>query len=251
MGEAEMGAYDVEGFQYWTNKILERLGLHQKSYKPSYTPPPPPPPATSQSSVTAVEINNYVQLLLDYTKPVDNQTLDQIEQHFPQILSAIPSEEDKARALLKSRLLGLNPPFDQALGNTSAFHRLGLHDSLTRNAVLILSNKKEPTDFFDLYQRNTYADRLVVAKILIDGAFATYDRQIGGTKAKIDAAIKRISQIPPDLVVDQWSSEGESSLILDFLFLHSVWTTFDRLISDKITPAISRPCGFTTKSGGI
>jgi hypothetical protein len=52
-------------------------------------------------------------------------------------------------------------------------------------------------------------------------------------------------------VVDQWSSEGESSLILDFLFLHSVWTTFDRLISDKITPAISTPCDFTTKSGGI
>jgi hypothetical protein len=58
-------------------------------------------------------------------------------------------------------------------------------------------------------------------------------------------------QIPSDLVVDQWSSEDESSLILDFLFLHSVWTTFDRLISDKITPAISTPCDFTTKSGGI
>jgi hypothetical protein len=55
----------------------------------------------------------------------------------------------------------------------------------------------------------------------------------------------------PDLVVDQWSSEGESSLILDFLFLNSVWTTFDHLISDKITPAISTPCDFTPKSGGI
>jgi hypothetical protein len=59
------------------------------------------------------------------------------------------------------------------------------------------------------------------------------------------------THIPSDLVVDQWSSEGESSLILDFLFLNSVWTTFDHLISDKITPAISTPCDFTTKSGGI
>jgi hypothetical protein len=46
--------------------------------------------------------------------------------------------------------------------------------------------------------------------------------------------------IPSDLVVDQWSSESESSLILDFLFLNSVWTTFDRLISDKLSQQYQR-----------
>jgi hypothetical protein len=42
-----------------------------------------------------------------------------------------------------------------------------------------------------------------------------------------------------DLVVDRWTSEMKSSSSLDFLVLYSVWTTFGRLMSDKITSVIS------------
>ena len=45
--------------------------------------------------------------------------------------------------------------------------------------------------------------------------------------------------IPSDLVVDRWVSEMKSSSSLDFLFLCSVWTTFGRLMRDKITSVIS------------
>jgi hypothetical protein len=57
----------------------------------------------------------------------------------------------------------------------------------------------------------------------------------------------RIFHIPTDLVVDRWASEMKSSSSLDFLFLCSVWTTFGRLMSDKITSAISTAWNFTTK----
>jgi hypothetical protein len=43
-----------------------------------------------------------------------------------------------------------------------------------------------------------------------------------------------------DCVVGQESSEVESSSHRAFLFLHRVWTTFDFLMSDKRTSAISR-----------
>src|SRR5438093_6715564 len=62
---------------------------------------------------------------------------------------------------------------------------------------------------------------------------------------------QRISQTPPDLVVDHWTSDVESSSPLDFLLLHAMWTPFGCLMSYKIRPIISVACDFTTKSGGI
>ena len=49
----------------------------------------------------------------------------------------------------------------------------------------------------------------------------------------------RKDHIPSDLVVDRWVSEMKSSSSLDFLFLCSVWTTFGRLMRDKITSVLS------------
>jgi hypothetical protein len=54
-----------------------------------------------------------------------------------------------------------------------------------------------------------------------------------------NSLIQNWPHIPSDLVVDQWSSEGENSSHRDFLFLHDVCTTSDRLSSYKITPTIS------------
>ncbi len=39
----------------------------------------------------------------------------------------------------------------------------------------------------------------------------------------------------PDLVVDHWTSDGESSLHHDVLSLHDVWTTSNRLSGRKMT----------------
>ena len=58
-------------------------------------------------------------------------------------------------------------------------------------------------------------------------------------------------QTPPDLVVDHWTSDVESSSPLDFRLLHAMWTPFGCLMSYKIRPIISVACDFTTKSGGI
>src|SRR2546429_7898349 len=58
-------------------------------------------------------------------------------------------------------------------------------------------------------------------------------------------------QTPPDLVVDHWTSDVESSSPLDFRLLHAMWTPFGCLMSYKIRPIISAACDFTTKSGGI
>src|SRR2546428_11986394 len=57
--------------------------------------------------------------------------------------------------------------------------------------------------------------------------------------------------IPPDLVVDQQASDGESSSNHVFLFLHDVWAMFCRYIGEKIASTISMAWHFTTKSGGI
>src|SRR5438093_12528218 len=58
-------------------------------------------------------------------------------------------------------------------------------------------------------------------------------------------------QTPPDLVVDHWTSDVESSSPLDFRLLHAMWTPFGCLMSYEIRPIISVACDFTTKSGGI
>jgi hypothetical protein len=50
-----------------------------------------------------------------------------------------------------------------------------------------------------------------------------------------------------DLVVDQWTWDGESSSHRDFLFRQDVWTMFRRQISEKITSTISMAWYFTTK----
>ena len=55
----------------------------------------------------------------------------------------------------------------------------------------------------------------------------------------------------PDLVVDHWTSDVESSSPLDFRLLHAMWTPFGCLMSYEIRPIISVACDFTTKSGGI
>ena len=57
--------------------------------------------------------------------------------------------------------------------------------------------------------------------------------------------------IPPDLVVDQRASDGESSSNHVFLFLHDVWAMFCRYIGEKIASTISMVWHFTTKSSGI
>ena len=43
----------------------------------------------------------------------------------------------------------------------------------------------------------------------------------------------------PNLVVDHWTSDGESRSYRDVLLLHDVWTTSNRLSGYKITSAIS------------
>jgi hypothetical protein len=45
--------------------------------------------------------------------------------------------------------------------------------------------------------------------------------------------------IPSDLVVDHWTSDGESSSHRDVLLPHDVWTTSNRLSGQKITSTIS------------
>ena len=60
-----------------------------------------------------------------------------------------------------------------------------------------------------------------------------------------------LAHIPPDLVVDPWTSDAESSSPPDFLLRHDLWTTFRRLMMSQITSTISTSWDFTTKSGGI
>jgi hypothetical protein len=57
--------------------------------------------------------------------------------------------------------------------------------------------------------------------------------------------------IPPDLVVDQWTSDAESSSPPYFLLRHDLSTTCRRLMMSQITSTISTVWDFTTKSGGI
>jgi hypothetical protein len=52
-----------------------------------------------------------------------------------------------------------------------------------------------------------------------------------------------------DLVVDHWTSDGESSSPLDFLLLHAMWAPFGRLMSHKIMSIISVTCDFTINPG--
>src|SRR5215510_14568872 len=56
------------------------------------------------------------------------------------------------------------------------------------------------------------------------------------------------SHIPPDLVVDPWTSDAESSSPPDFLLRHDLWTTFRRLMMSQITSTISTAWDLTTKS---
>jgi hypothetical protein len=46
-------------------------------------------------------------------------------------------------------------------------------------------------------------------------------------------------QIPPDLVVDRWASDGKSSSHRPFLFRYDVWTMLHGQIREKITSALS------------
>jgi hypothetical protein len=43
------------------------------------------------------------------------------------------------------------------------------------------------------------------------------------------------NHIPSDLVVDHWTSDGESSSHRDVLLLHDVWATSNRFSECKIT----------------
>jgi hypothetical protein len=61
----------------------------------------------------------------------------------------------------------------------------------------------------------------------------------------------RAFHIPPDLVVDPWTSDGESASHRHFLFRQDVWMLFRRQISEEITSTISTAWYFTTKSGGM
>jgi hypothetical protein len=45
--------------------------------------------------------------------------------------------------------------------------------------------------------------------------------------------------IPSDLVVDHWTSDGESRSHRDVVLLHDVWTTSNRLSGYEITSKIS------------
>ena len=47
------------------------------------------------------------------------------------------------------------------------------------------------------------------------------------------------THIPSDLVVDHWTSDGESRSYRDVLLLHDVWTTSNRLSGHKITSTLS------------
>jgi len=62
-------------------------------------------------------------------------------------------------------------------------------------------------------------------------------------------AEKKIFHIPPDLVVDQWAFDGESSSHRPSLLQDDVWTMLCPRISEKITLALSIAWHFTTKSG--
>jgi hypothetical protein len=61
----------------------------------------------------------------------------------------------------------------------------------------------------------------------------------------------KMQHIPPDLVVDQWAVNGESSAHRPFLFRYDVWTMFRRQSREKLTLTLSRAWHFTTKSGGV
>jgi hypothetical protein len=50
---------------------------------------------------------------------------------------------------------------------------------------------------------------------------------------------KNYYHIPPDLVVDQWTSDAESSSPPDFLLRYDLGTTFRRLMMSQITSTIS------------
>ena len=63
-------------------------------------------------------------------------------------------------------------------------------------------------------------------------------------------AIKKF-HTPSNLVVAHWSSEVESTALLDFLLRHGLWTPFGGSMSCKIRSIISAACDFTTKSDGI
>jgi hypothetical protein len=57
--------------------------------------------------------------------------------------------------------------------------------------------------------------------------------------------------IPSDLVVDHWTSDGESISRRDVLLLHDVWATSNRFSSNKMTSTISTVEVFITTSCGI
>src|SRR5262249_30793504 len=59
----------------------------------------------------------------------------------------------------------------------------------------------------------------------------------GGVTGKI-VLVSNASHIPPDLVVDPWTSDAESSSPPDFLLRHDLWTTFRRLMMSQITSTI-------------
>src|SRR5215470_14247535 len=71
------------------------------------------------------------------------------------------------------------------------------------------------------------------------------------TTALYEVGCTRKGHIPPDLVVDHWTSDVESNSPLDFLLLHALWTPFGRLMSYKIISIISVACDFTTKFDGM
>src|SRR5215813_9757350 len=79
------------------------------------------------------------------------------------------------------------------------------------------------------------------------------DHPIRGPGARLGAPREASApeHIPPDLVVDQWTSDAESSSPPDFLLRHDLWTTFRRLMMSQITSTISTAWDFTPKSGGI
>ena len=136
----------------------------------------------------------------------------------------------------------------------TAVNRYGKLDILVNNAGIVLRKDIEDTTEADW-------DRIMAvnAKGVFLGtkhAIPAMRRAGGGSIVNISSisglvAIGPPAHIPSDLVVDHRTSSVESSLPLDFLSLHAMWTPFGGLMSCKIMSIISVCCDFTTKSGGI
>jgi hypothetical protein len=67
------------------------------------------------------------------------------------------------------------------------------------------------------------------ALLVIRSAMAYY------RKARLQGCRSGISHIPPNFVVDQWASDGESSSHRPYLWQYDVWTMFCHRLREEIT----------------